>query len=820
MRQASIDLRHAFRSILRTPLFAAAIVVLLALGLGANTLIFTTVDRLLLRPLPVAKPDQLVRLGVRMSPTHVSYDHPYLYCSLLREGTKSFSDVFVSWPLEMALTFEDRSESILGETVSGNYFAALGLTPAAGRLLTPDDERSDAPVAVLSEALRKRLFADRSAIGSTITLRGNQFTVVGVVKPDFVGTDLEARTDVWVTMSAGKLWFTKQDNSRAASYVFLRLREGVRYTDAEAEVRAIFPAMVEADYAGRPGVTRLDIEKDKARTPSLDSAARGVLSMRKTFAGAVSGLMGAVAALLLLVCANIGGLMVARGEAQSRETALRLSVGATRWSILRRTFAEVLFLSLAGAVGGWLIASSCGGLLLEFLPQRRPLAIDLAPDLNILLFAALACILTAVLLTILPAWQGTRIDPGILLARVGTGRASAPRVSRILVACQVAFATVLIIGALSLVRTLDILRTQDPGFRRQNLVVMTVNPRMAGVKSEQIPQVFDEIMRQAEAIPGVESASLASRALLRGIGLKATVGPAGARVTFADALNASVNSVSLTHLSNFGMRVVEGRGFRSGDDLAKPDRAIVNESFAHRFFPGVTAIGKTFGTARPGSIVPGSTEIIAVVRDAKYRTMREAPPPTFYRLLSHETIKFSDGLVLHVGSRSEPRALIQQLREMLSGIGTGLAPTDVATMEQEIETSLWQERLLAALASVFAAVAVVLAGLGLFGVLAYAVSRRTREIGIRVAIGATVNRIAALVVREAAWSVLPGLIIGLAMWALAARAIAALLYGITPWNAFALIVAFAGVLALSAIATLAPAARAVWIQPSEALREE
>jgi ABC-type antimicrobial peptide transport system permease subunit len=306
MRLAMIDLRHAFRSIIRTPLFTAAVVVLLALGLGANTLIFTAVDALLLRPLPVAKPEQLVRLGVRMSSTHISYDHHYLYCSLLRESARSFSDVFASWPLEMALTSADHSESITGETVSGNYFAVLGLTPAEGRLLTPEDEHSDAPVAVLSDGLSKRLFAGRSAIGSTIRLRGNQFTVVGVLNPGFSGTNLETRTDVWVTMSAGKLWFTNQDNRRAASYLFMRLREGVRQADAETEVRAIFPAMVETDYASRTSATQKDIDMEKRRIPSLDSAARGVSTMRKTFSGAVGALMGAVAALLLLVCANIG----------------------------------------------------------------------------------------------------------------------------------------------------------------------------------------------------------------------------------------------------------------------------------------------------------------------------------------------------------------------------------------------------------------------------------------------------------------------------------------------------------------------------------
>ncbi len=791
---------------------------LIALGIGANTLIFTAVDALLLRPLAVTQPEQLLRLGVQASPTHVSYEHPYLYKRVLAERSKSFSDVFASWQMEMALGAGSRLESITGESVSGNYFTALGLRPAQGRLLSNDDERLDAPVAVLNYGFWRHAFAGRDAIGETIRLRGSPFTIVGVLAPGFSGLDLEKHTDVWVTMAAGKLWFTKPDNTHAESNIYLRLRDGVSLGQADAEVRTLYPAMVDAEVTGQSGWTSKDIEHDKAKTPVLAPAGRGVSAIRKTFAGAVVALMGAGMALLLLVCANVGGLIAARGEAQRHETAIRLSLGASRWSIVRRTLTDALVLSLSGALGGWAVAYWCGPLLLRFLPQRRPIGIELTPDLRVLVFAAVACVLTALLVSAFPAWNAARTNPNSVITR-GGNRLSGRRLSHSLVAFQVAISTVLLTGGLSLVRTLDHLREQDPGFRRQNLIVMTVNPRMAGIKSEQIPQVFDEVVRRSETVPGVEAVSLAYTALMRGIGLKTTVGPTGATLTFADSLNTSVNEVSLGHLANLNIPIIEGRGFRPGDDKIKPRPAIVSRTFAQQFFPGINAIGRTFGMGPPGTVAPASHEIVGIVNDSRYRTMRESPP-TFYELLDEETIKFSDGMALHITTRGDPGPVIQKLRVVLGSIGSGLVPTDVATMEQEIETSLWQERLLAALASVFAALAAILAGLGLFGMLAYAVSRRTREIGIRVAVGATVRRIAVLVVRDAAWSVVPGVVLGAAIYALSARAIAALLYGVSPWDALSIASAAAGVAGVSAVATFFPAMKAIGLQPSEALRDE
>ena len=422
----ALEIRQAIRSLWRAPLFASVVVLLLALGIGSNAPIFTAVDALLLRPLPVPHPEQIVRLGIRRSPTHTSYEHPYVYAQVLREGAHAFSDVFASGPMEMALASGNRVESITGNIASGNYFSTLGLRPALGRLFTSADEEGHASVAVLSYGFWKRAFAGREdVIGTNINLRGASFTVVGVLQPGFVDLDLENRPDVWVPISAWTLLTGEADIRHACAQLFMRLRGGVSIAQGEAEVRSLYPEMIAADLAGSPGETADSMSREKAMQPVLTSAERGVSTLRKQFSGAVTAVMGGVAALLLLVCGNLGGLMLARAESHTREVAIRLSLGASRWSILRRTLTEAMLLSCAGATAGLWIARSCGPWLLGFLPARRPLGIELTPDLRVVALAAAICVLSAALMSILPAVHIFRADLGGVMGRQ-SGRASHP----------------------------------------------------------------------------------------------------------------------------------------------------------------------------------------------------------------------------------------------------------------------------------------------------------------------------------------------------------------------------------------------------------
>jgi predicted permease len=816
---ALLEIRQAMRSIWRTPLFAAVVVLLLALGIGANALIFNAVDVLMLRPLPVARPEQIVRLGVRRSPIHTTYEHPYVYVRALRERGRSFAEVFASESVEMALASGNRVESITGNMVSGNYFAALGLNPVRGRLFTAADEEGHAPVAVLSYGFWRRAFAGSAdVVGKSVHLRGVAFTVIGVLQPEFVDLDLENRPDVWVPMSAWSLVTGEPDMGVASGQLFMRLRDGVSVAQGEADVRSVYPEMIAAYLARNPGDAGERMNQEKAMQPVLASAERGVSTLRKQFTGAVAAVLGGAAALLLLVCGNLGGLMLARAEARTREMAIRLSLGASRWSILRRTLTESLLLAGAGAIGGVLLARWCGPWLLGFLPARRPLGIELAPDMRVAAFAAAVCIFSAAIMSVLPAVSIFGADLNGIVGRQG-GRASRPRLGRGLVAFQVGLATLLMTGGFALVRTLHAIREQDPGFHRENLIVMTLNPRMAGVNAAAVPAVFDEVVRRTRSLPEVEGVSLAQCALMRGIGFKGSAGRVGTRITFADMLNFSMNGVGLDHFANMRMRITRGRAFEPADNHGEPRPAIVSESFARQFFPGMDPIGQTFGTGGLGAVIRPDRRIVGVVNDTKYRTMRESPPPIAYSLLNNDSFQF-ERMALHVRVHGNPASTIAALAGVLRGIGPGLAPTDVATMEQEIDTSLWQERLLATLSSILALVSAVLAGLGLFGMLAWSVSQRTREIGIRLAVGASVGRIARMIARDAAFAVAPGLALGLAAYGACSRAVAALLFGVAPWDAVSVSGAAVCLVAVSLAATLVPALHATSIQPSQALRSE
>lgn len=802
------------RLIRRSPLFSASVVVLLGLGIGASTLIFTAINVFLLRPLPVARPERLARLGVEASATHVSFDQSSIYARVLADRGQSFEAVFTFFPLDAAFVAGQHVETITCEVVSDNYFAVLGLRPERGVFF--DSGSGESLPAVVSGALWRRAFGGRAdAIGSGVRLRGAAFTVAGVMADGFGGLDLERRADVWVPIGAWKAWTGNPDTRQAPAMIFVRLRDGIGLAQAEAEIRVLYPAMVEADLEGVKGVTPSDVAREKARRVVLASAGQGVSAMRKQFSTAAAALVGAIATLLVLIAANVGGLMLVRGEARRGEIALRLSLGASRWNVARATLSESVLLASAGALMGWLIARWCGGMLIAFLPSRRPLNLDLSPDFRVLAFTIAATAGVAVLVSIAPALSAVRTDLIRVLGKGGS-RASAPVSGRVIVAVQVTLATLLGAASVSLVRSLEALRRQDPGFARERLVVAVLEPRMAGVKSAEIPRVHEEILRRARELPGTADASLSGRPLMRGLGMKTTIGPAGSRLTPADRLNVSVNYASETHFTNMGIELIAGRTLAPPDAKAHPTPVVVTESLAKQFFPGVDPLGREFGRAGPDGVARPGYRIVGVVRDVKYRGMREMAPPTFFSAFSGD----EELVTLHVRTRIDEAKMMREIRAMLATIGPGLAPVDMATMEQEIETSMWQERMLSALSQVFAALAALVAGIGLFGLIAFTLARRTREVGIRVAIGATRASIAGLFARYAGVAVAPGVLLGFAGFALARRVLEPLLFGegaraVLPLVASALLVALASV-----VAVVVPVIRATRIEPATALREE
>jgi predicted permease len=820
-------LRYSLRTLTRNPAFSAIIVLLLAFGIGANTLIFTAVDVLLLRDLPVDHPEQLVRME-EVHPSGFRSPMPEFadfYRPLISKRAKSFSEVFSAGDLDMSFQSGNHVENVAAKLVSGNYYRALGAHAELGRTIVDEDDRQSAnyPV-VLSHSFWKRALGGRAnVLGESIRLRGVPFTIVGVMPASFRGLDVEGSPDVAIPVAAYSQWTPGRAVYGAGVQMFERLKPGVSVTQAVAELQTLHPGLVDAELenADPPltGQKQQDYFTNRiASSLDLTPVARGVSKLRKQFAVAVEVLMGAVGVLLLLVCANIAGLMLARGEAARKEIAVRLSLGATRFTIASQLIMDALVLSILGAAGAMLIERWGSSALLAFLPSRRPLTLELTPDARVLAFAAGACILTAIAMSIVPALHLFRADLTGLMGRGG------PRQRRsyagiALVALQIALSTILLIGGAALLRTLHQLRSTDAGIDRK-VIVMVVNPRMAGVKTREMKATLEDLLRRAQGLPSVEGATYSGMALMRGIGLKSSVAPTGVAIRTADFLNTSMNNVSLGHFENVGIRLLAGRDFRPSDLDAKPRPVIVSESFARRFFPHVDPIGKTFGSGM--NTTAGADElIIGVVADTKYRSMREDPPPVWYTLIDlraqyGETL----GIALHVRTGGAPAPVIAELRNMLASLGPGLAPSEVATLEQDIETSLWQERLIAALASVFALASAVLVAIGLYGMLAYSVARRTREIGIRMALGARPANVVEMIFRDVLLSVGPGLILGMAVYAACARVIAPVLYGVRPMDAVSLAAAVALIGIVATAAGFIPARRAVGIEPSEALRQE
>jgi predicted permease len=817
-------LRYSLRTLARNPAFSAVIVLLLAFGIGANTLIFTAVDVLLLRDLPVDHPEQLVRLQDIHPNGFRSYTPTFsvAYRPLLLKRARALEDVFYAIDEELAMEVSGHTQSVTAQAVSGNYYSALGVHPLLGRLIGPDDDRRGGSYAVvLSYAFWRRAFNGRSnVIGEKVRLRGIPFTIVGITPRGFNHLSVEGGPDLAIPAEAEYLWADPRTTSQAE--IFARVRPGASIAQASAEVESLYPGLVDDTASESPsewtGAQRQDFAREeKSLRVVFDPIAHGTsVLLRKQFAVAVKVMMGAVGVLLLLVCANIAGLMLARGEASRKEIAIRLSLGATRFTVASQLLMDALLLSLLGAAGAMLIARFGGPLTLRFLPARWSLNLELLPNAGVLAFAAGICVATALAMSLVPALHLFRADLTALMGRGGQ-RQRRSHAGIALIALQVALSAILLTGGGALLKTLHQLRNADLGLDRRNLIVMYVNPAILQRKrdvKESLAQIA-QIVTLAKGLPGAEGVSTTGFPQMRGMGPKISVQPAGTFIRDSDFLNTTFSPVSVNHFQNAGARILAGRDFQPSDvNKAKPAPAIVTEAFAKRFFPHQDPIGKTFGSGMKIT-AKADYQIVGVINDVRFRSMREEAAPIFYTA----TDKFAS-MTLWVRTRIPPARMIAELNSMLSGIGAGLAPSDVATMEQDIETSLWQERLIAALATVFAIASAILVAIGLYGMLAYSIARRTREIGIRMALGARPAHLIEMISRDVLWSVAPGLILGLTVYAACSRVISPVLYGVRPMDAISITIAIALIALVAAVAGFIPTRRAIAIEPSEALRQE
>lgn len=813
------DLLHSLRLIRKSPLFSLYVIAPLALGIGLNGAIFLLLDALLLRPLPVKYPEKLVRLVEIVQVLGPRSYYTYDALEALQQRSTSFSETLGYADANAAVRDSSGASRVRVQVVTGNYFAALGVQPLYGRVLTQAGafETAAAPPVVLSYPYWRREFhADPNIIGKSLTLADRPFTIVGVMPRAFNGVEVETTPDVRVPLAAaGAL----QYSSDAAVYrkleygVVARLRPGVSIDKARIESQNIVAAAMKLEEQRSVRDERLEVQP----------IANGVSLMRPRFQTALILLMSGAGLLLLMICVNVGGLLLARASARSGETAVRLAIGASPGRLLRQWLTEALVLTVIGGAAGLWIAVTIAPLFLRAIPAMRDftatamtLTLDLRPDIRLFVFAALlrtVCTLCAGLPAAIQARHANLNDS------LKSARATARQPLRwTLVAIQAGLCTFLLAGAGLLISTFRHLQSLDPGFDGQHVVTFSLDANMAHYTSRQADDLKQRLTTAVRELPGVQAAATATLGLMRGTGMKTTAAPEGASPARSDFMNTSLNFVSPEYFETMGIPFMAGRNFRADEPEAKPKPVIVNRAFVRRFFPTGDPIGKTFGTGA-FKIATGDNVIIGIVGDAKYRSLRETIPPTVYQLRFSDP-RWVDSFILHVRTRNRPEGVIEAVRKSLYSIDPRLPFYEIHTLAEEVDATLWAERLLAGLSTVFSAVAALLATLGVYATLAYAIAQSRREIGIRVALGAHARDLLRLFSARPLRFTALGVALGAAGFYAATPTFRSVLYEVSPGDPVTLLSAAAAVLFIAFAATLVAIRAAVRVAPAAVLREE
>ena len=833
------DIRFGLRMLAKNPGFTAVAVATLALGIGANTAIFSLVNAVMLQSLPVRHPEQLVvprwsahtrpmntgtssfgdcsRMGKRGPDSGCSFSYP-LYKEIRDDDDKDlFSSVAAfAGPAQLDLSGNGPASMAEGELVSGDYFQTLGVRAALGRTLEPSDEQPGAaPVAVLNYSYWQSGFGGASnVIGKTIRLNGVAFAVVGVADANFTRLTPGRSLDMWLPLTQlvplGLRWGSGSERNWWLTLV-ARMKPDTVPGQAEAAVSLLFRN--ETLHGEKPALKESDDPK-----VSLLPAQKALTGIRANFGEPLYLLMAAVGIILLIACANVAGLMLARATAREKEMAVRLALGAGRGRVIQQLLTESVLLSVAGAALGVLLAFWGATGLAGFLASNwyHPLEIDLQPDGTVLIFTIAVALLTGIGFGLAPAFRGTRIDVAPAL-KENSGSLSAATHARgqrfglgsSLVIMQVALSMVVLIGAGLLVRTQEKLRSINPGFDTQNILLFSVDPTLAGYKKENIQNVYDEVERRLAALPGVISASYSSDALLDGGLWTSSVHIEGQ--SEKSSVDVQMLAAGPDFFETMRIPLVKGRSFQAADMRAKQEVAVVNEAFVHKFLDPRDAIGMHFGGTGPKD---PQREIVGVVADTKYDDMRKADEPTAYIPLKNGEATFA------LRSAVAPTALIPAVRHIVNEVDENLPVFRVRTQSQTIDRLLFNERLVARLSSLFGLLGLLLACIGLYGLLSYEVARRTREIGIRAALGAQRQDVLRMIVKQGLVLVVFGAAGGIIAALTVTRFLQSLLFGVRatdPWTfaAVSALLVFVGILAC-----YIPARRATRVDPMVALRHE
>jgi predicted permease len=803
------DLTFAARTLLKNPGFAIAVTLSVALAIAANATVFGIVNGLLLGALPVREPSRLVSLDQGKS-----FSYPD-YIDYRDQTTQVFEGLTAHFPLIPAnLGGAGEPERIWGQVAAGNYFSVVGITPVLGRPFTPAEDRAAGanPVVVLGNGLwRRRFAAAPDAVGRQVLINGQSYTIIGIMPPGFHGTDRALLADFWVPLSmSGQIMpDLAKDNvnsDRKSHWLMLdgRLKPGVSRPQAAAALNVVERRLDSAYRKNEKPRAAISLAASGGLIGGLDRFAIGLMAMLAVLVGMV----------LLIACANVANLMLARAIGRQREIGLRLALGANRRRLIRQLLTESVLLSLIGAVGGFALAAAATLAISRFtLPLPLPVKFDFAPDARVLWFTAALAVVTGIVFGLAPALRATRSDLALTLkdrtAAFGSFRRMGMR--NLLVVVQVSLSLVLLAGAGLFLRSLEKAASIDIGMRPDHVLLMATNPKLSQYSPERTRQYLSQLRQRVSALPGVRSVSYLDSVPLSMGGTSLNFQVDG--VKDAEKLEVDVYSVGAHFFETMGLPLLHGRDFDKQTDAVS---IILNQKMAQHMFPNADPIGRRITGE-------GHTyEVIGIAKNFKSRMLSEQPSDAAFLFLEarpEEVFSFY-GISIVVKTTGDPNAMIRPVRRQIAALDPNLAVSNTETMDEHVDKALLMPRLIALLLGVFGAVGLALATVGLYGVMSYSVRRRTREIGIRMALGARSGGVLRLVARQGLTLAGIGVAIGLAVALAISRFAASLLYGVSATDPLTFVVVPALLLLVAVVAVLLPARRAARTDPLAALRYE
>jgi predicted permease len=819
------DIRYGLRMLRKSPGFTATAILTLALGIGANTAIFSMMDTVILQSLPVKNPSELVVITSVTPRTGESDSFSYPMYQDIRDHNDAFSGVFAVGGAQMNVSYAGESEHVRGRLVSGNYFDVLGVHPWIGRLFTQQDDLTPGanPVTVLSYGFWERRFGkDPSLVGKTILLNEHAMTVIGIAAPNFYGTELSQSPDVYVPMMM-TLVFVPTPANRMQSHthqwltLMARRKPGVPIAQAQASLEVLYQRLRAAEGQSLlTGASEFARKQFFSRTIFLSPGNQGLGHLQRGFAEPLKMLFAVTNIVLLILCANLANLLLARASARGQETAVRLALGAGRFRLLRQWLTESLLISVLGGAAGVFVAIWVNAALAGFIPVEFRRNLETAFGWHVFGFTFLISLVVGAIVGLAPAIRAAKSCTALTLRGESNTSASGGKLFSLrgaLIVMQVALSLPLLIGAGLFLRSLVNLRSIDTGFDKDHVLLATLNPALSGYSPEATRNFYNQLLQQIRAVPGVQAASVSTESPISGGWDSNGIVVEGYVPRQDESMTVNTADIAPQFFQTLGIPFVAGRDFSEKDAGTAPKVAIINETMAHYFFGNSNPIGKRIGLDQTPD-----TEIVGVVRDAKYTQLREKQLRHFYIPMLQEPRLFD--MTLQVRAAGDPSALAEIVHTRVKTLDSHLPLYDVKTLAVQIDDSLIPERLITWLSTIFGLLATLLAAVGLYGVVAFSVARRTREIGVRIALGAMPGDVLWLFLKQMAVLVCTGVIIGAGAAFAAMRLLSTMLYDVKPADPLAFIAAGAVLIATATIAAYLPARRATHVDPIMALRYE